>query len=415
MFEISSSSYSSSFEQVNSPIPLRNVDLVASSHRVPSFTLPEGVPTVETQVRNFETLRKSDTSKLTDEQKIWKGLEASGYGKIDGAGDFRFDAPFLRHRLESSKLTEDQKAEVVSIVSRTPLSTVEGKQLPGLNALHRQLVGKIGQEGADEAARWLLFNRGQTEFFSSFAAATPNNKGFGANGDAWIKLDDGSKITLESNGVLTMVAKDGKVTKVEPPPIQPRPTEPSSNSDPVYLSGQTPAGGPSAPVADGGYQRVATVTAPVHRASAEGTVAVGTVMQAELLEKDGNYFLKAGEKLYAMNTHASGRTINSDAAAVRLAQNYLRYGYITTPKAVVELSEPAGKVAQGSQLTISAVDKKTGAVNTATLEQVGSDRYRLNGHEFSAASDAKAVDLAIARLEKGPVLRSPVAPQGVVA
>jgi hypothetical protein len=328
-----------SFEQA---VPLDNLYAVEpSSREVPLNTLPEGVPTVETQVRNFETLRNSDTSKLTDEQKLWKGLEAFGYGKIDEAGNFRFDASFLRQRLESSKLTEVQKAEVVSIVSGTPLSTVEGKQLPGLNALHRQLAGMIGEEGAAEAARWLLFNRGQTEFFSSFAAATPNNKGFGANGDAWIKLDDGSKITLESNGVLTMVAKDGKVTKVEPPPIQPRPTEPSSNSDPVYLSGQTPAEGPSAPVADGGYQRVATVTAPVHRASAEGTVAVGTVMQAELLEKDGKYFLKAGEKLYAMNTHASGGTINSDAAAVRLAQDYLRYGYIATSNLIGNLPQPS--------------------------------------------------------------------------
>jgi hypothetical protein len=168
-------------------------------------------------------------------------------------------------------------------------------------------------------------------------------------------------------------------------------------------------------VADGEYQRVATVTAPVHRASGGWKIDPGTVMQAELLEKDGNYFLKAGEKLYAMNTHASGRTINSAAAAVRLAQDYLRYGYITTPEAVVELSEPADPDAQGNVLTISAVDKKTGTVNTAQLKQVGSDMYRLYGHEFRAASDAKAVELAIARLENSPVRRSVVAPQGVVA
>lgn len=404
-----------SFEQA---VPLDNLHAVGpSSREVPPNTLPEGVPSVETQIRNFETLRNSDTSKLTGEQKLWKGLEASGYGKIDEAGNFRFDAPFLRHRLESSKLTEDQKAEVVSIVSGTPLSTVEGKQLPGLNALHRQLADKIGEEGAAEAARWLLFNRGQTEFFSSFAAATPDNKGFGANGDAWIGFPDGSKITLESNGVLTMVAKDGKVTKVEPPPIEPPPTEPSSKSNGVNDSAvKIPdQENPSMPVPDGGYRSVATVTAPVYKASGEWPISSGTVMQAELVEKDGNYFLKAGEKLYAMNTHASGRKIDSEAAAVRLAQDYLRYGYITTPKAVVELSEPAGPDAQGNVLAISAVDKKTGTVNTAQLEQVGSDMYRLNGHEFRAASDAKAVELAIARLENSPVRRSPFAPQGVVA
>ena len=94
---------------------------------------------------------------------------------------------------------------------------------------------------------------------------------------------------------------------------------------------------------------MATVTAPLRQKGPDGSRSVneGDVLQAKLMEQDGKYFIVTPEKIYALPADRIEEPgVAADASALRLAQDYLRYGYVTV----------GSKAEDNSSLAISDVN-----------------------------------------------------------
>jgi len=132
------------------------------------------------------------------------------------------------------------------------------------------------------------------------------------------------------------------------------------------------------------------------------------------MEQDGKYFIVTPDKIYALPAdRIEGSGVAADASALRLAQDYLRYGYVTV----------GSKAEVTSSLAISDVNENTGQVVTANLITTGNGRYALGRESFEAASPAEAVERAISLVRTGLFLpqstetvpASPVPPLAGVA
>ena len=366
---------------------------------------PEDVPAVKTQIENFVKLG-GPVPGQSGIARSFDMLQAMGYG-MRGEDGFRFNTSYYDHRLETAtKLTEAQRNQAVEIVSNATLRTESGEE--DLRAVRSALKEKLGDEAGTQAGNVLIMVGAQTQFINAFLNAPNAQKGFDDSGNAFLVDTGGIRATLLPNGVVNYIDKDGNTFELVPGDTQARPTSPPiTGGQSTEGSGATTPRTAQLPAMDG-YRDVATVTAPLRQKGVDGSQSVkeGDVLQAKLTQKDGMYFIVTPEKIYALPAdRIKGSGEAADASALRLAQDYLRYGYVTV----------GSKAENTSSLAISDVSKNTGQVVTANLITNGDGSYTLGGEPFKAASLAQAVETAILLVRMGsflpdPTERVPVSP-----
>jgi hypothetical protein len=359
---------------------------------------PEDVPTVKTQIENIVKLGDS----VPGQSKIARDFDlhqAMGYGRRDGDA-FRFNMSYYHHRLETATaLTEAQRSQAVEIVSKATLRTGSGAE--DLRAVHSALKQKLGDEAGTQAGNVLIMAGQQVEFITLFLKAPDAQKGFDDSGNAFLVYNEGSSGTLLPNGVINYIDnKNGKTFELVPGDGQLRPKPPPITEGPgTHLPGATSPRTAESSAMDG-YRDVTTVTVSLRQKGVGGSQSVkeGDVLQAKLTQKGGMYFIVTPEKMYALPAdRIKGSGEAADASALRLAQDYLRYGYVTV----------GSKAEDISSLAISDINKNTGQVVTADLINKGDGSYTLGQESFKAPSLAEAVEKAISLVRMGSFLPDP--------
>lgn len=124
----------------------------------------------------------------------------------------------------------------------------------------------------------------------------------------------------------------------------------------------------------------------------------GKLLTATIVKDDsGNfYMLTADNKYYQMNTHPGQVGPTSNAQAIKMGENYIKYGYVTAPRAIVD----GAKLESGLGISATKVTAEGSAIVSGTLTKEGSFYYLTHGGAKLPLSEKKDLEKAISEAQQ---------------
>ena len=123
----------------------------------------------------------------------------------------------------------------------------------------------------------------------------------------------------------------------------------------------------------------------------------GEFLTATIVKDDSGNFYMVTNKYYQMNTHPEQVGPTSNAKAIEMGENYIKYGYVTVPSAIVD----DAKLESGLGISATKVTAKGSAIVSGTLTKEGSYFHLTHGKSKFILS---ATDLKMAFSEAQKIL-----------